>query len=81
MSKTNEELKQERNTQEDKLKELTDENLNKVTGGARGINDPLIIIDGAPLGNLETLKPDGIESIDVLKDASSTAIYGSKGSN
>lgn len=81
MSKTNEELKQECNTQEDKLKELTDENLNKVTGGARGINDPLIIINGVPLGNLETLKPDDIESIEVLKDASSTAIYGSKGSN
>jgi len=42
--------------------------------------DPTIIIDGMP-GNLATLNANDIESIDVLKDASSTAIYGSAGAN
>lgn len=42
--------------------------------------DPLVIIDGMP-GSLETLNANDIETIDVLKDASSTAIYGSEGSN
>ena len=41
---------------------------------------PLFIIDGMP-GNYETLNPNDIESIEVLKDASSTAIYGSAGAN
>jgi TonB-linked SusC/RagA family outer membrane protein len=44
--------------------------------------DPLIILDGAPFnGNLNTISSDQIESISVLKDASSTALYGSRGSN
>ena len=42
--------------------------------------DPTVIIDGMP-GNLETLNANDIESIEVLKDASSTAIYGSSGAN
>ncbi len=42
--------------------------------------NPTVIIDGMP-GNLSTLNPNDIESIDVLKDASSTAIYGSSGAN
>lgn len=41
---------------------------------------PLFIIDGMP-GDYETLNPNDIESIEVLKDASSTAVYGSEGSN
>ncbi|WP_090972872.1 SusC/RagA family TonB-linked outer membrane protein [Parapedobacter composti] len=41
---------------------------------------PLYIIDGIP-GNITNLNPNDIESIDVLKDASSTAIYGSAGAN
>ena len=41
---------------------------------------PTYIIDGMP-GDIATLNPNDIESIEVLKDASSTAIYGSKGSN
>lgn len=41
---------------------------------------PLFIIDGMP-GNYETINPNDIESIEVLKDASSTAVYGSEGSN
>lgn len=54
----------------------------------RGINsinsaaDPLIILDGAPFaGNLNSISSDQVESINVLKDASSTALYGSRGSN
>ncbi len=45
-----------------------------------GDNNPLYIIDGIP-GDFSRLNPSDIESIDVLKDASSTAIYGSAGSN
>ncbi|MGH2624130.1 MAG: TonB-dependent receptor plug domain-containing protein, partial [Sphingobacterium sp.] len=42
---------------------------------------PLWVVDGSPLaGGLRTLNPDDIESIEVLKDASATAIYGSRGS-
>lgn len=46
-------------------------------------NDPLYVVDGIPLssGGIETLNPRDIESIDVLKDASATAIYGSRGAN
>lgn len=42
--------------------------------------NPLFIIDGMP-GDYSTLNPNDIESIEVLKDASSTAIYGSSGAN
>lgn len=45
-----------------------------------GSNTPLFIIDGVE-GNYEDLNPNDIESIEVLKDASSTAIYGSAGAN
>lgn len=45
-------------------------------------NDPLIILDGTTFyGSLNDINPYDIKSIDVLKDASSTAIYGSKGAN
>lgn len=45
-------------------------------------NEPLFVIDGFPgAGNLNTINPADIESIDVLKDASATAIYGSRGAN
>lgn len=43
-------------------------------------SNPLILIDGVP-GDLNTVPPDEIESIDVLKDGSAAAIYGSRGSN
>lgn len=43
--------------------------------------DPLYVVDGFPIGSIETLNPNDIESVDVLKDASATAIYGSRGSN
>lgn len=45
-------------------------------------NNPLVIFDGIPLsGNLSEINPNDIQSIEVLKDASSAAIYGSRGSN
>jgi TonB-linked SusC/RagA family outer membrane protein len=43
-------------------------------------NDPLILIDGIP-GNISDIPSDLVESIDVLKDASSTAIFGARGAN
>ena len=46
-----------------------------------GDNAPLFIIDGVQGGSFEDINPNDIESIDVLKDASSTAIYGSAGAN
>jgi len=45
-------------------------------------NDPLLVVDGVPFeGNLNDLNSGDIKSIDVLKDASATAIYGSRGAN
>ncbi len=47
-----------------------------------GSNDPLYVVDGFPIsGSLETLNANDILSIEVLKDASATAIYGSRGAN
>lgn len=45
----------------------------------KGTNTPLIVIDGIPGGNLDLLKQGDIESIDVLKDGSAAAIYGTRG--
>lgn len=42
-----------------------------------GVNDPLVIIDGVP-GNMDNVNPEDIESLSVLKDAASSAIYGSR---
>lgn len=64
----------------------------RIRGGAslNASNDPLVVIDGVPVeGNsvsgsanlLNTINPDDIESISVLKDASATALYGSRASN
>ena len=45
-------------------------------------NDPLIVLDGIPFsGSLSDINPNDIKSIDILKDASATAIYGSRGAN
>lgn len=44
-------------------------------------NDPLYIVDGFPVSSISDIPSSDIESIDVLKDASSTAIYGSRGAN
>lgn len=46
-----------------------------------GSNEPLVIIDGVQGGSMSDINPQDVESIDVLKDASSTAIYGSQGAN
>jgi len=45
-------------------------------------NDPLIVLDGIPfMGQLSDINPADIKSLDILKDASATAIYGSRGAN
>ncbi len=64
----------------------------RIRGGSslNASNDPLIVIDGVPLDNssvagsaniLNFINPNDIETMDVLKDASATAIYGSRASN
>ena len=64
----------------------------RIRGGAslNANNDPLIVIDGVPIDNssvqgmsnpLAMVSPDNVESMTVLKDASATAIYGSRASN
>lgn len=45
-----------------------------------GSTAPLVLVDGVP-GNLDTVAPEDIESIDILKDGSATAIYGTRGTN
>lgn len=53
--------------------------------GARSLtasNDPLIVLDGIPfVGSIADINPNDIKSVDILKDASATAIYGSRGAN
>lgn len=45
-------------------------------------NDPLYVVDGIPLaGGIDDINPQDIQSMEVLKDASSTAIYGARGAN
>lgn len=51
------------------------------TSSMSNINPPLYIVDGIMLSSIDDIAPDDIERIDVLKDASSTAIYGSRGAN
>ncbi len=51
--------------------------VNSITGN----NSPLVVVDGVQGGDLSTINPNDIETIDVLKDASATAIYGVRGSN
>ncbi|HEY8397415.1 MAG TPA: TonB-dependent receptor [Flavihumibacter sp.] len=52
------------------------------SGSLRAGNSPLYVVDGIPVeGGLQDLSPGDIQSIEVLKDASSAAIYGSRGSN
>jgi TonB-linked SusC/RagA family outer membrane protein len=47
-----------------------------------GDNDPLVVLDGIPFaGTIGDINPDDIRNIDILKDASATAIYGSRGAN
>jgi TonB-linked SusC/RagA family outer membrane protein len=49
--------------------------------GTVGNNEPLFVIDGVPAGGLNQINPADIESIEVLKDASAAAIYGSRAAN
>lgn len=44
-------------------------------------NDPLYVLDGVPISDLGSINPGDIASIEILKDAASAAIYGSRGSN
>lgn len=44
-------------------------------------SDPLVVIDGVPSGNLNDVNPNDIASIEILKDASSSAIYGTRAAN
>ncbi len=55
----------------------------KVRGGGSitGDNSPLYIVDGFPVSSMSDIAPSDIEDITVLKDAASTAIYGSQGAN
>jgi len=58
----------------------------RIRGGSslRGSNSPLVVVDGFPLGDagdLKQINPADIESVDILKDASASAIYGSRGAN
>ena len=52
-------------------------------GSVTGSNEPLIVVDGVPLisASFSTINPKDIASIDILKDASATAIYGSRAAN
>ncbi|MBD2701365.1 TonB-dependent receptor [Spirosoma sp. BT702] len=44
-----------------------------------GTNSPLVIVDGVPVSSIDNVNPNDVENITVLKDASSAAIYGSRG--
>ena len=82
MSKTKEELKVIKEEVEEvskKLQQLTDEELEQVNGGG---TDPLYVVGGVIMtSGIDCLNPNKIESIDVLKDASATAIFGARGAN
>lgn len=55
----------------------------RIRGGGSLTQDssPLIIVDGFPVNSMSDVSPSNVQSITVLKDASSTAIYGSRGAN
>ncbi len=50
-------------------------------GSVTQSNDPLLIVDGVVVSSIDDIPADDIETIDVLKDAASTAIYGARGAN
>lgn len=50
-------------------------------GSATGQNDPLYVVDGVITGDIKWLSPTDIKSMEILKDASAAAIYGSRGAN
>jgi TonB-linked SusC/RagA family outer membrane protein len=49
--------------------------------GTINTSDPLYVVDGFPVSDIDYLSPQDIESLEILKDASATAIYGSRGAN
>jgi TonB-dependent SusC/RagA subfamily outer membrane receptor len=49
--------------------------------GSINANSPLYVVDGVPITNINTINPNDIESVNVLKDPSTTAIYGVRGAN
>ena len=51
------------------------------TTSFNGSNEPLYVVDGVPVDNVDFLSPGDIENMQILKDASSAAIYGSRGAN
>lgn len=51
--------------------------LNSISGN----NDPLFVVDGMSIMSINDVNPNDIESVEILKDASATAIYGSRGAN
>lgn len=54
----------------------------KIRGPATfGNNQPLYVVDGVPVGGIQDFNPDDIQSIQVLKDASAAAIYGTRAAN
>ncbi len=59
-------------------------NVNVLVRGNRSLtasNTPLFIVDGIQYSNVQDINPNDVESMEVLKDAASTAIYGSRGAN
>ncbi len=51
-------------------------------GSINATSDPLFVVDGVPyVGNTSNINPDEVESITVLKDAASSALYGSRAAN
>tara|TARA_R110002050_G_scaffold273113_2_gene417134 strand:- start:32653 stop:35859 length:3207 start_codon:yes stop_codon:yes gene_type:complete len=54
----------------------------RASSSISGASNPLIVVDGYPIsGGIETVNPNDIQSLEVLKDAASAAIYGSRGAN
>ena len=54
-------------------------NRSLTTGNGDGLDGPLVVVDGIPYGGLNDINPNDISNIEILKDASATAIYGSRG--
>ena len=51
------------------------------TNSILGSTEPLYILDGTPIDSIDSINPNDVKSIDVLKDASATSIYGMRGAN
>ncbi|MFN8354728.1 MAG: TonB-dependent receptor [Spirosomataceae bacterium] len=49
------------------------------SGSSDALDGPLVVVDGIPFGGLNDINPDDIANLEILKDASATAIYGSRG--